>query len=166
MVAFDCILGLPWLDAASSVVNWKARKLLLPAKDWPKEVDLNRNPCRSDVSDVRLLSTAQLLKIGKEGSSLFLATIRPTSGVATTLDEEELSPAWRDLVGKFDDFLTDDYPGLPSRRAVQLEIKLEPCPSPASKAAYRLSPAEMDELKAQLAVLLEKGLVRPSTSPW
>jgi Aspartyl protease len=25
MVAFDCILGLPWLDAASPVVNWKAR---------------------------------------------------------------------------------------------------------------------------------------------
>jgi hypothetical protein len=27
-------------------------------------------------------------------------------------------------------------------------------------------PAEIDELKSQLEVLLEKGLVRPSTSPW
>jgi hypothetical protein len=165
MVAFDCILGLPWLDAASPVVNWKARKLLLPTKNGPKEVDLSHNPCRSDVSDVSLLSTAQLLRIGKEGSPLFLATIRPTSEVSTTIGEEELSPAWKDLVGKFEDVFPDDHPGLPPRRAVQLEIKLEPGTTPASKAAYRLSPPEMDEIKAQLAVLLEKGLVRQSTSP-
>jgi hypothetical protein len=156
MVAFHCILGLPWLDAASTVVNWKARKLLLPTKNGPKEVDLSHNPCRSDVSYVSLLSTAQLLKIGKEGSPSFLATLRPTSEVATTIDEEELSPAWKDLVGKFEDVFPDDHPGLPPRRAVQLEIKLEPGTTPASKATYRLSPAEMDELKAQLAVFREK----------
>jgi predicted aspartyl protease len=118
MVAFDCILGLPWLDSASPVVNWKARKLLLPTKDGPKEVDLNHKPCRSDVSDVSLLSTAQLLRIGKEGSPLFLATIRPTSEVSTTIDEEELSPVWKDLVGKFEYVFPNDHPGLPPRRAV------------------------------------------------
>jgi Retroviral aspartyl protease len=113
MVAFDCILGLPWLGAASPIVNCNARKVLLPIKDGPKEVDLNHNPCRSDVSDVSLLSTAQLLKIGEEGSPLFLATIRPTSDIATTLDGEEPSPAWKDLVAKFEDFFPDDHPGLP-----------------------------------------------------
>jgi Retroviral aspartyl protease len=35
MAAFDCILGLPWLNAASPVVNWKFRKLLLPTKPGP-----------------------------------------------------------------------------------------------------------------------------------
>jgi hypothetical protein len=35
-----------------------------------------------------------------------------------------------------------------------------------AKPAFRLSPAEMDELKKQLGLLLEKGLVRPSVSPW
>jgi hypothetical protein len=49
---------------------------------------------------------------------------------------------------------------------VQLAINLEPGTQPVSKSTYRLSPAEMDELKTQLAVLLETGLVRPSTSPW
>jgi Retroviral aspartyl protease len=38
MEAFDCILGLPWLDEESPVVNWKARKLLLPTKNGRKEV--------------------------------------------------------------------------------------------------------------------------------
>jgi Reverse transcriptase (RNA-dependent DNA polymerase) len=32
--------------------------------------------------------------------------------------------------------------------------------------AYRLSPAEMGEMKTQLAVHLETRLIRPSTSPW
>jgi hypothetical protein len=34
------------------------------------------------------------------------------------------------------------------------------------KPAFRLSPAEMDELKKQLGLLLDKGLVRPRVSPW
>jgi hypothetical protein len=60
----------------------------------------------------------------------------------------------------------DDHLGLPSKRSVQLEINLEPGLTLASKAANRHSPAGMDELKAQLKVLLEKGLVRESTRPW
>jgi hypothetical protein len=96
---------------------------------------------------------------------LFLATIQRTSEVVTTLDEEELSPAWKDLVGKVDDVFPDDNPCFPPRRAVQLELKLEPGTTPASKAAYRLSPAEMDELKAQLAVLLEKGWYDQALAP-
>jgi hypothetical protein len=35
-----------------------------------------------------------------------------------------------------------------------------------AKPAFRLSPAETDELKKQLSLLIEKGLIRPSVSPW
>jgi hypothetical protein len=168
MVAFDCILGLPWLDAASPAVNWKTRKLQLPGVEGLVEGNLNHNPCRSGVSDASLLSTAQILKIGEEGGQLYLATIRPTSGEATspTDKDKELSPSWRKLVNQFDDVFPDYHPGLPPKRSVQLEIYLEPGVTPTSKATYRLSPAEMDELKAQLAVLLEKELVWQGTSLW
>ena len=47
-----------------------------------------------------------------------------------------------------------------------MEIELEEEAKPVAKPAFRLSPAEMDELKKQLSLLLEKGLVRPSVSPW
>jgi hypothetical protein len=47
-----------------------------------------------------------------------------------------------------------------------MEIELEERAKPVTKPAFRLSPAEMDELKNQLSLLLEKGLVRPSVSPW
>jgi hypothetical protein len=93
-------------------------------------------------------------------------------GLVSPSNEEELSPAKRNLaqVGKagrsFADVFREEHPGLPPDRADQLEINLEPGTQPVSKPAYRLSPAEMDELKSQLAGLLEKGLIRPSTSPW
>ncbi|KAL0295738.1 UNVERIFIED_CONTAM: Transposon Tf2-12 polyprotein [Sesamum calycinum] len=37
---------------------------------------------------------------------------------------------------------------------------------PISIAPYRMAPVELQELKKQLEELLEKGFVRPSTSPW
>ena len=35
-----------------------------------------------------------------------------------------------------------------------------------SKAPYRMAPTELKELKEQLQELLERGLIRPSVSPW
>jgi hypothetical protein len=45
-----------------------------------------------------------------------------------------------------------------------MEIELEERAKPVAKPALRLSPAEMDELKKQLIILLEKGMVRPNVS--
>jgi hypothetical protein len=45
-------------------------------------------------------------------------------------------------------------------------IELEEGAKPVAKPALRLSPAEMDELRKQLGLLLERGLARPSVSPW
>jgi hypothetical protein len=135
MVAFDCILGLPWLDRANPVVDWKSRRLLLPTINGPKEVDLSHNPRRSGIPDASLISTAQLLKIGKGVGPLYLATIRPTVGESTSATDAELSQSWKSLVGQFDKVFPEDHPGLTPKRAVQLEIKLEPGVTPASKTA-------------------------------
>jgi hypothetical protein len=35
-----------------------------------------------------------------------------------------------------------------------------------SKAPYRMVPAELKELKVQFQELLDKGFIRPSSSPW
>jgi Reverse transcriptase (RNA-dependent DNA polymerase) len=80
--------------------------------------------------------------------------------------KEEQDLEWVQLIEDFKDVFPDDQPGAVPDRAVQLEINLEPGTTPASKPAYRLSPPEMDELKAQLTVLLEKGLILQSTSSW
>jgi hypothetical protein len=53
----------------------------------------------------------------------------------------------------------------PERR-VEFVIELIPGTAPISKRAYRVPRPELVELKKQIDELLEKGYIRPSTSPW
>ena len=70
------------------------------------------------------------------------------------------------VVSEFVDVFPDELPGLPPHREVEFGIDLVPGATPISKAPYRLSPAELKELKQQLQELIESGFIRPSTSPW
>ena len=56
--------------------------------------------------------------------------------------------------------------GVPLDRSDPFLIELEPGTAPLSKSPYRMAPAEMAELKKQLEELLDKGFLRPSSSPW
>ncbi|WMV59225.1 hypothetical protein MTR67_052610, partial [Solanum verrucosum] len=59
-----------------------------------------------------------------------------------------------------------NLPGLPPEREVEFPIELIPGFTPISITPYRMAPAKLRELKAQLQELLEKGFIRPSVSPW
>nr|GEV49076.1 putative reverse transcriptase domain-containing protein [Tanacetum cinerariifolium] len=56
--------------------------------------------------------------------------------------------------------------GLPPARPVEFQIDLIPGAAPVARAPYRLAPSEMKELSEQLQELFDKGLIRPSSSPW
>jgi hypothetical protein len=45
-------------------------------------------------------------------------------------------------------------------------IELKPGTTPISRRSYRMPPNELAELKIQLQDFLEKGFIRPSSSPW
>ena len=70
------------------------------------------------------------------------------------------------IVKEFPDVFPEELPGLPPDRQIEFEINLAPGTEPVSKAPYRMAPAEMKELASQLQELLDKGVIRPSTSPW
>ena len=55
---------------------------------------------------------------------------------------------------------------MPPSRDEPFTIELEPGTAPISKASYRMAPTEMAESKKQLEELIEKGFIRPSSSPW
>ncbi len=55
---------------------------------------------------------------------------------------------------------------MPPDREIQFMIDVVPKTVPISKAPYRMAPAVLRELKAQLQYLLEKCFIRPSISPW
>ena len=69
-------------------------------------------------------------------------------------------------LGKFEVQFPNDIAGLPPEREVESTIYLIPGTEPISIPPYRMAPAELRELKAQLEELLSKGFIRPSISPW
>jgi hypothetical protein len=70
------------------------------------------------------------------------------------------------VVCEYPDVFTDELPGMPPDRDVEFAIELQPVTAPISKRPYRMPPAELAELKKQLQELLDKGFIRPITSPW
>jgi len=70
------------------------------------------------------------------------------------------------IVYEFLDVFPDEFPGLPPDRDIEFKIELIPGTTPLSRRPYRMPPNELAELKIQLQELLEKGLIRPSSSPW
>ncbi|GJX02121.1 putative reverse transcriptase domain-containing protein [Tanacetum coccineum] len=70
------------------------------------------------------------------------------------------------VIRNFPEVFPDDLPGLPPPRQVEFRIELVPGAAPVARAPYRLAPSELKELSDQLKELLEKGFIRPSSSPW
>ena len=63
-------------------------------------------------------------------------------------------------------FFPDELPGLPPQRVVDFSIELHPGTSTISMTPHRMALVELQELRVQLQELLDKGFIRPSTSPW
>ena len=70
------------------------------------------------------------------------------------------------VVWEYEDVFSDELPGLPPHRDVDFVIELYPGTSPISMTPHRMAPVKLQEFKVQLQELLDKGFIRPSTSPW
>ncbi|GJS85308.1 hypothetical protein Tco_0751849 [Tanacetum coccineum] len=99
-------------------------------------------------------------KENNRGDVSYLAQVKgkkPTKGAHL-----KMCPVIYDFPGVF----PNDLPRLPLHRQVEFKIDLVPGATPVSRAPYRLAPSEMKQLSKQLQVLLEKGFIRPTSSPW
>ncbi|GAB5407488.1 MAG: hypothetical protein Aurels2KO_57190 [Aureliella sp.] len=54
----------------------------------------------------------------------------------------------------------------PVRNGHEFEIKIEEGTKPIFRPMYKLSPAELQEVRKQLDYMLDRELIRPSKSPW
>ncbi|KAK9043137.1 hypothetical protein V6N11_071487 [Hibiscus sabdariffa] len=63
----------------------------------------------------------------------------------------------------FSGVFLEELPGLPPDREVEFAIETYSDSAPVSISPYRMAPKE---LKTQLQELLDRGFIRPSTSPW
>ena len=63
------------------------------------------------------------------------------------------------VVNEFQDVFPNDLPGVPSTRAIDFGIDLEPDTKPISVTPYRMAPVELKELKLKLKDLIDKGFI-------
>jgi hypothetical protein len=106
------------------------------------------------------------LSHGHEEILLFIPVAVPAKPFGRV--DEAIVPEIQDIpvVCEFLDVFPEDLPGLPPERDVEFVIELKPGTAPISRRSYRMPPNELAELKTQLQDLLEKGFIRPSSSPW
>jgi hypothetical protein len=67
---------------------------------------------------------------------------------------------------EFPNVFPEDLPGMPLDQDVEFIIELQPGTTPISRRSYKMTPKELAKLKVQLNQLLDKGYIRPSSSPW
>jgi hypothetical protein len=67
---------------------------------------------------------------------------------------------------EFPNVFPEDLPGMHLDQDVEFVIELQPGTTPISRRSYKMTPKELAKLKVQLNQLLDKGYIRPSSSPW
>lgn len=108
---------------------------------------------------IRIISFLRAQRFLSKGCQGFLAVVRDTRVEEPSLEQVP-------IVNEFPEVFPEELPGIPPEREIEFCIDLLPGTQPISIPPYRMAPIELKELKGQLQDLLEKGFIRPSTSPW
>ncbi|GJX59334.1 hypothetical protein Tco_0290724 [Tanacetum coccineum] len=121
------------------------------------------NALRGNATQLNIISSTKTQKYMQKGFPIFLAHV-----TAKEIEDKSEKKRLEDvpIVRDFPEVFPEDLPGLPPTRQVEFQIDLVPGAAPVARAPYRLAPSEMKELSEQLKELSDKGLIRPSSSPW
>ena len=151
MSEFDVILGMDWLTAYRLVINCERMRVTAYMQDNTHVV------FQGDKHDIFPQTVYESRCQGQLASLLASLTL-----------EDEVRPDLElpRVVCEYEDVFLDELPGLPSHRVVDFGIELQPGTLPISMTPHRMAPVELQELRVQLQELLDKGSIRPSTSPW
>ena len=151
----DMILGMDWLASNYASMDCFRKEVILRRPGLPVVIFYGEWR-RAPLGLISAISTRWLLQ---KGCKRYLAHVVDTRNDEVRLDNV---PVVREFLNVF----PDDLPGLPPERETDFPIDLVPGTAPISLPPYRMAPAELKELKAQLQELVDGGFIRPSISPW
>ena len=152
---FDIVLGMDWLSKHSATLDCYKKEVRLVR---PEEPGVIFQGIRREIafSLINAMTASKMLRKGCQGYLAFVVDMRQEG---TRLEDIP-------IVKGFPDVFSDDISGLPPDIEVEFTIDLIPGTEPIYIPPYRMAPAELRELKAQLEELLSKGFIQPSISPW
>ncbi|MCO5575838.1 hypothetical protein L7F22_029643 [Adiantum nelumboides] len=162
----DVILGAPWFDRLVASIKFPERKISFKFR----EKDMYINAQESD-SSIPLVNDQAFDKSIKSSVSALKIFVKDSlNGVDETQVNENVMQVDLELsnfLNQFQDVFIDNIPGeLPPKRGDDDHmIELIPGSSPPNKPPYKVSQAQQEEIMRQVNELVEKGMVRPSSSP-
>ena len=151
MSEFDVILGMDWLTAYKVVIDYERRRITAYTQDGTRVV------FQGDKHDILPQTVYESRCQGQLAGWLASLTLE---------DDKRPDLDLPRLVGEYVDVFPDELHGLPPQRVVDFGIEVHPSTSPISMTPHKMAPVELQELRVQLHELLDKGFIRPSTSPW
>ena len=164
---WDLILGMPWLRHTNPDVDWPTGAVLDRSTNLPLfKTQLETVPVV--LQHVTAQQTAKDLR--NRDNVCFLSTLKELNDVPQTLQQiktdqgPEFTDRLRATLSKYDDIISEPTT-LPPSRPWDFDIELE-TDEPPRQRTYRMSPAELREVQKQLSDMMEKGWIRPSTSPY
>jgi hypothetical protein len=164
----DCILGIPWLEKANPIINFRKRtiewrkdkkQMLVPSTIHP----MNRNP------EVQVEQGDELFMVRVSKATIDTQNPRAQlNEVSTTTTQPELSISAQQLLKEYSVVFPAELPKRlpPLRGEADLKIHLIPNSSPPSIPPFRMSTVELAELKKQIDNLLAHGFIKPSLSEY
>ena len=190
LAAYDIILGMTWLEKYNPSIDYKFKRVTIfsngKVTNFISQQNQNQNKNNSLYSrshnakflnnskianeSVKLfcISSKQIRKQYSKIESAFIAIINSKNELASinNISSNE-SNNKHPLIEKYHDVFPSDLPyGLPPSRNIDHKIEIIPGSEPPSKATYKMSPSELDELKKIIQELLEHGFIQPSMSPY
>lgn len=157
MKEINVIVGMDWLGRHQARFECERQRIVVRTPSGGELTILGNGKKRL----LKVCSLAKARRYVHGGGVSYLAYV-------TDSREEKSKKTVADVpvVREFPDVFPEDLPGIPPERQVEFRIDLIPGAAPIAKAPYRLAPPEMQELSQQLEELLDKGFIRPSSSPW
>ncbi|MCO5587568.1 hypothetical protein L7F22_041517 [Adiantum nelumboides] len=163
----DVILGAPWFDRLAASIKFPERKISFKFRE--KDMYIN---AQESGSSIPLVNDQAFDKSIKSSVFAYMIFVKDSlNGVdETQVNENEMQVDLElsNFLNQFQDVFIDDIPGeLPPKRGDDDHmIELIPGSSPPNKRPYRVSQAQQEEIMRQVNELVEKGMVRPSSSPF
>lgn len=171
----DFICGDEWLATQDAVMMLRDKTCVMQHRG--KKITLRNTtqvtlkPAAKD-GQTPLLSHMQLKRQVRKGANTIMVLVRPAANGGHDDSSQNIDPAAHDpklraLLNRYRHVFAESVPGCPpARPGIDMTIPLMPGTLPVNKRLFRYSPREQEEIKQQVKELLEKDLIKPSSSPY
>ncbi|XP_071713703.1 uncharacterized protein [Rutidosis leptorrhynchoides] len=153
--SFDVVLCMNWLSFHKASIKCHKKLISFPLSDGTRVIARGER----GGFGCPLISMMKARKSIAKGCDTFLVYVIDAK-------KEKKTVADIPVVRDFPEVFPDELPVLLPVREVEYKIELMPGSTPVAKDPYRLAPSEIRDMMTQIQDLLDRGFIRPSSSPW